>query len=115
MIIVRITMNALPDKQKEVMQTLLSMIETAGQEKGCLSYDGFCDLEDDFAFSLVGEWATREDLNRHIRSERFSVLLGTKSLLTQPLGIAIHTVSLSEGEDVVRALRGKRALQTGRG
>jgi quinol monooxygenase YgiN len=111
MIIVRITMNPLPDKQKEVMQTLLSMIETAGQEEGCLSYGGFCDLEDDFAFSLIGEWATREDLDRHIRSDRFSVLLGTKSLLTQPLGIAIHTVSRSEGEDVVRTLRGRRTLQ----
>lgn len=114
MIIVKITINALPDKQKEVMQTLLSMIETAEQEKGCLSYAGFCDLEDDFAFSLVGEWATRKDLNRHVRSEKFSVLLGTKSLLTQPLGIAIYTVSLSEGEDVVRTLRGQKALQTGR-
>lgn len=114
MIIVRITMNPLPDKQKELMQTLLSMIETAGQEEGCLSYDGFCDLEDDFAFSLIGEWATREDLHRHIRSDRFSVLLGTKSLLSQPLGIAIHTVSRSEGEDVVRTLRGRGILHTGR-
>jgi len=114
MIIVRITMNALPDKHKEVMQTLLSMIETAGQEAGCLSYEGFSDLEDDLMFGLIGEWATREDLNRHIRSERFSILLGTKSLLTRPLGISIHTVSHSEGEDVVRILRAKRALRTGR-
>jgi len=115
MIIVRMTMNAFPDKHKEVMQTLLSMIEAAGKEEGCLSYGGFCDLEDDFAFSLIGEWATREDLNRHIRSERFSILLGTKSLLTQPLSITIHTVSHSEGEDVVRTLRAKRAFQTGPG
>ena len=112
MIIVRITMNALPEKQKEVMQTLLSMIKTAGGEAGCLSYEGFCDLEDDGAFSLIGEWATREDLDRHIRSERFSVLLGTKSLLAQPLGIHIHNVSYSEGEDVVRSLRGGRTLPT---
>jgi quinol monooxygenase YgiN len=112
MIIVRITMNALPEKQKEVMQTLLSMIETAGLEEGCLSYDGFCDLGDGSAFSLIGEWATREDLNRHIRSERFSVLLGTKSLLVQPLDIHIHTISHSEGGDVVRAIRGKRTKRT---
>jgi quinol monooxygenase YgiN len=114
MIIVRITMNALPDKRKEVMQTLLSMIETAGQESGCLSYEGYCDLEDEFAFSLIGEWAAREDLNRHIRSERFSILLGTKSLLSQPLSITIHTVSHSEGEGVIRTLRAKRVLRTGR-
>jgi quinol monooxygenase YgiN len=107
MIIVRITMNVLPEKQKEVMQTLLSMIETAGKEKGCLSYDVFCDIDGKTVFNLIEEWETREDLDRHIRSERFSVLLGTKSLLAKPLEMKIHTISRSEGAEVVNALRGK--------
>jgi quinol monooxygenase YgiN len=107
MIITRIRMNVLPEKQKEVMQTLLSMIEPAGKEKGCLSYDVFCDMEDNHVFSLIEEWETREDLDRHIRSERFGVLLGTKSLLTKPSEINIHTVSHSEGVEVVNTLRGK--------
>ena len=47
------------------------------------------------------------ELDRHIRSERFGVLLGTKSLLAKPSEINIHTVSLSEGVEVVNALRGK--------
>ena len=107
MIIVRITMNVLPEKQKEVMQTLLSMIETEAKEKGCLSYEGFCDIDGKTVFNLIEEWETREDLDRHIRSERFGVLLGTKSLLAKPLEMKIHTVSLSEGVEVVNALRGK--------
>ena len=107
MIIVRITMKVLMEKRTEIMQTLLSMIEPAGKEKGCLSYDVFCDLEDNLVFSLIEEWETREDLDRHIRSERFSVLLGTKSLLAKPLEMKIHTVSHSEGAEVVNALRGK--------
>jgi quinol monooxygenase YgiN len=106
-IIVRITMKALMEKRTEMMQTLLSMIEPAGKEKGCLSYDVFCDLEDNQVFSLIEEWETREDLDRHIRSERFSALLGTKSLLAKPLEINIHTVSHSQGVEVVNALRGK--------
>jgi quinol monooxygenase YgiN len=106
-IIVRITMKALMEKRTEMMQTLLSMIEPAGKEKGCLSYDVFCDLEDKQVFSLIEEWETREDLDRHIRSERFSALLGTKSLLAKPLEINIHTVSHSQGVEVVNALRGK--------
>jgi len=107
MIMVRITMNVLPEKQKEVMQTLLSMIETAGKEKGCLSSDIFSDIEGKTVFDLIEEWETREDLDRHIRSEKFSVLLGTKSLLAKPLEIKIHTVSHSEGAEVVNVLRGK--------
>ena len=108
MIIVRITMNVLPEKQKEVMQTLLSMIETEAKEKGCLSYEGFCDIDGKTVFNLIEEWETREDLDRHIRSERFGVLLGTKSLLAKPLEMKIHTVSHSEGAEVINALRGKR-------
>ena len=100
-------MKVLPEKQKEVMQTLLSMIETARKEKGCLSYDVFWNTEGKTIFNLIEEWETREDLERHIRSERFSVLLGTKSLLAKPLEMKIRTFSHSEGVEVLNALRGK--------
>jgi quinol monooxygenase YgiN len=106
-IIVRIRMKALIEKRTETMQTLLSMIELAGKEKGCQSYEVFCDIEGNTVFNVIEEWETREDLDRHIRSERFSVLLGTKSLLAKPLEMKIHVVSHSEGVEVVNALRGK--------
>jgi hypothetical protein len=57
--------------------------------------------------NLVKEWETREDLDRHIRSERFGVLLRTKNLIAEPLEMKIHTVSHSEGAEAVNALRGK--------
>ena len=107
MIIVRITMKALMEKRMEMLQTLVSMIEPTGKEKGCLGYDVFCDLEDNHIFNLIEEWETSEDLDRHVRSERFSVLLGTKSLLAKPWEINIHTVSHSEGMEFVNALRGE--------
>jgi quinol monooxygenase YgiN len=107
-IIVRITMNTLLEKRTEVLQTLLSMIEPTENERGCLSCHVFRDIEDENVFSLIDEWKTREDLDRHIRSERFSVLLGTKSLLCEPPQIEIHTVSRSEGMETVNAARGKR-------
>jgi len=105
--IVRITMKARMEKRTEMMQTLLSMIEPTEKEKGCLSYNVFCDIEGKTVFNLIEEWETREDLDHHIRSERFGVLLGTKSLLAKPLEMKIHTVSNSEGAEVVNALRGK--------
>jgi quinol monooxygenase YgiN len=108
MIIVRITMNVLPEKQLEVMQTLLSMIEPTGKEAGCLSYAVFCDIEDKSLFSLLEEWETREDLDHHIMSQRFGVLLGTKTLLCEPPKIQIHTVSQSEGMEAIHAARNKR-------
>lgn len=108
MIIVRITLNALLEKRTEVMQTLLSMIEPTEKERGCLSCHGFRDIEDKNGFGLVAKWETRGDLDEHIKSDRFSVLLGTKSLLCEPPHIEIHTVSHSEGMETVNAVRGKR-------
>jgi quinol monooxygenase YgiN len=107
-IIVRITMNALLEKRTEVMQTLLSMIQPTENERGCLSYHVFRDIEDKNVFSSIEQWETREDLNDHIKSDRFSVLLGTKSLLCEPPQIEIHTVSHSEGMETVNAARGKK-------
>ena len=107
MIIVRITMNALIEKRTEVMQTLLSMIEPTENGRGCLSCHVSRDIEDKNVFSLIEEWETREDLDDHIKSDRFSVLLGTKSLLCEPLQIEIHTVSHSEGMKTVSAARRK--------
>jgi quinol monooxygenase YgiN len=108
MIIVRIAMNALSEKQKEMMQTLLSMIEFTGKEKGCLSHHVFRDIEDEKVFSRIDEWETREDLDDYIKSDRFSILLGTKYLLCEPPQIEIHTVCHSEGMETIDALRSKR-------
>jgi quinol monooxygenase YgiN len=102
MIILRINMRVLPKNQKEVSQTLLSMIEPMEKEKGCLSYGVFCDMEDETIHSLIEEWETRENLDRHIASKNFRVLLGAESLLKEPLEIQIHTVSRSEG--IVRSM-----------
>ena len=105
MVVVRITMNVLPEKQLEVTQTLLSMIEPTGKEAGCLSYAVLCDIEEKNRFNLLGEWETREDMDHHIRSYRFGVLLGTKALLSEPPKIQIHTVSKSEGVETIHAAR----------
>ena len=109
MIIFRTTMNVFLDKRTEVMQTLLSMIEPIENVRGCLSCHVFRDIKEKNVFSLIEEWETREDLDDHIKSDRFSVLLGTKSLLCEPLQMEIHTVSHSEGMETVKAARRKAA------
>ena len=106
MIVVRIAMNVLQEKQKELVQTILSMIGPMENEVGCLSYALFCNIEDKNLLNLLEEWQTRKDLDRHLRSEMFSVLLGTKSLLCDRPQIQIHTVSYSEGMESVNATRG---------
>ena len=108
MIVIRITMNVLPEKQKEVVQTLLSMVDSMEKEMGCLSYSLLCDLKDKNRLCVFEEWENREKLDHHLTSDMFGVLLGTKSLLCQPHGIRIYTVQQAEGMNAVATARSKR-------
>ena len=108
MIIVRTTLKVLPEKQLEVMQTLLSLIKPVGEEPGCKSYSAFCDINDENRFILLEEWETEKDFNRHIKSHRFGVILGAKILLCEAPQIQIHTISQTRGMDTIHTLRKKR-------
>lgn len=109
MIIVRIKIKALPEKRKEILQTLLSMTGAIRQEKGCRGYKIFQDIEDENTFCLVEEWENREDLEGHLRSNGFGVLLGTRVLLEEHQDIQIHTVLLTEDKSIINAVRSKRS------
>ena len=116
MIVVRIIMKVLPEKHKEVMQTLLSInspmgIELPEEENDYPVYDIFCDIENKNIFNLISEWETRRYLDDHLKSDRFGVLLGTKSLLCEPLEIRILTVSDSEGMEAVKSARKKSKIR----
>jgi len=107
MIFVRITMRVLPEKKKELLQTLSSIIGSMGMEPGCLAYAALCDIEDKNLLIILEEWKTRKDLDHHLKSEMFGVLMGTRSLLNEPLRVQIHTIHKSEGLEAVDAARRK--------
>jgi quinol monooxygenase YgiN len=107
MILVRTSINVLPQKQKEVFQTLLSLLEPHGKAKGCLRYEIFNDIEDGNVFNLISEWETRQHLDEHLKSAKFTVLLGIKSLLCEPLQFQIITTAAIEGIEAVHSVRKK--------
>ena len=78
MMIVKMTFNAHPEKHLEVLQTLLSLIESVREGPGCRSCCAFCGIDDKNQFSLLGEWETEKDMENHIQSYQFGVLLEQK-------------------------------------
>jgi quinol monooxygenase YgiN len=105
MIVVRITMNVLPEKQKEMVQTLLSMMGPMEREMGCLSYALLYGMQDKNLLCMLEEWEDREKLDQYLKSDMFGVLLGTKSLLRRPHDVQIYTVQYAEGMNAVRTAR----------
>jgi len=105
MIIVKTIMNVHSEKQREVLQTLLSLIPPLDKEEGCIRHGFYSDIENKNVFKMISEWDTRQHMEQFLMSDRFSVLLGTKSLLSEPLKVRILTVAHSEGLEAVDLLR----------
>ena len=83
------------EKREELSQTLHSIVKQVRQESGCLHAFVCQDVENENDFWVVEEWATRKDLDDHVRSDTFTVLIGAGSLLRQAPELVVHTVSHS--------------------
>ncbi len=109
MIIVTMEMTALPEKQKEFLQTLQAISASTRKLKGCMNSKVFRDMENENALNLVEKWETQEDLDNHLRSDEFSALLGTDNLLSKPFEFKLNGVSYTAGMEAVKAAREPRA------
>ena len=92
MILVIIRMKVFAEKRKELSQTIASLIGSLRTEKGCLRCDFCQNIEDENELCIIEEWDTRENLNSHLKSERFKVLRGAMSLLQEPYELMVYTV-----------------------
>jgi quinol monooxygenase YgiN len=106
MIVVKIELNSLPEKRLELTQTLLSLIDSIKKESGCLNFTVCCNINYENDLIIYEEWKSRRDLERHVKSQRFGVLLGLTILLRNPVEIQIYSVSATEGNETVKRIRG---------
>jgi quinol monooxygenase YgiN len=97
MVIVIIKMDVQPEKSLEFKQTLLALLEPMGKEKGCLSRHIYQDTENDNAISMIQMWQSRKDFDEHLRSDTFTLLIGSRYLLSRPQEIAINEVPVPSG------------------
>lgn len=73
---------ARPEKRKELFMTITSLLEQIRNHDGCRAYRFYGEATTEDSFMLIGEWETRKDWERHVRSEHYAVLLGSLELLS---------------------------------
>ena len=103
MILVIIRMKVLPEKRMELSQAIASLIGPIRTEEGCLRCDFCQSMEDENELHLLEEWNTRENLNSHLKSDRFRVLRGAMNLLREPYEMMCHTVAARKRKRGVRS------------
>ncbi len=105
MVILEITLEALPDKHGELERALRSMILDMRGNVGCQSAEVFRQLESLNDNRIITEWETREALDRYIASDAFSALLGSRILLARDPRIRLYAVAAQEADECVLAVR----------
>jgi quinol monooxygenase YgiN len=91
MIFTTLRMKVFPEKRKELFQTLTSLVNSIRSQKGCRRCEFCVSAEDENEFCLLGEWENRHDLDTHLESNLFKVLLGAMSLLKNPHEMKLFT------------------------
>ncbi len=105
MIVSNTKISVKPENRKEFLQTLNSLIGKVRHGKGCVSYNLYQDVENENAFILIEEWETQSDLDNHLRSDRFGVLLGALNLLSEAPEIRFNTLAHTTGIEALKASR----------
>ena len=100
-ILVTLKMVVQPERRSDLLETMRGMLEPARVERGCLSYCLYEDVEDRNTFILVEEWATQEDIERHISKDNNRRLLALMDLLSKQPELQFNTVSHTVGMDLI--------------
>jgi quinol monooxygenase YgiN len=90
-----------PERRRDLLETVKGMLEPARVERGCLSFRLYEDVENRNAFVLLEEWATQEDLERHISKDNQRRLLALMDLLSEQPELRFNTVSHTAGMDLI--------------
>ena len=97
------------EKRGEAIEVLLSLKEPTEASKGCLGCRILQDVDDQYALTCVEYWETLEDLEQHIRSERFRRLLPYIDMSVEPPEVEFDLIDKIHGiEFVVETLTSRR-------
>jgi quinol monooxygenase YgiN len=105
MIDVTIKMSVPSDKRLEVLQTIKSLLDPIRNEPGCLSCCCSVDAEAENIIIFRQAWKSNEDLDAHLKSDHFSILLGAMKLLCIEPEVRFNTIASTAGEEAITAVR----------
>ena len=97
-----------PTEDREaVVKSIQRVLEPTRVESGCLGMQCGCDIEDENALVIIERWATQEDLEQHIRSDQYRVILSVLESSSEDPEVQFHEVSGTAGMEVIFETRGQ--------
>ncbi len=109
MIIVTFRMKVLGRRRKDFLDSGRLMLGPTRVQPGCISCDFYQDLNDLDTVLYIEEWQSRENLEHHIKSDSYRIILSLMDNCVEPPEIKLSTISNVEGfETIVNIRTGNR-------
>jgi|SRR5215510_10936860 len=108
MLVTTIRIQTTAKNRKELMQTFRSLYNNPVQcRHGCKSCRIYRDIDNEESVILIQEWDSRNQLDNHLRSDEFAVMIGAMSLLDQPETVEFQVLDQVEGSRSVEAIKAR--------
>ncbi len=85
------------NKRDEVLQVLLCLKGPTEVLRGCRACRILNDVEDDHVLTYMVQWDTQEEIEEHLRSERFRRLLPYIEMSIEPPQVEFSTIDKIQG------------------
>jgi len=92
-------------KRGDALKILRSLAEQSRVQHGCINSHIYGDLEEENVIMIEEMWRSREDLERHLRSEEYRNLLLVVELALQYPEIKFNSISNSTGIETIEKIR----------
>jgi quinol monooxygenase YgiN len=94
-----------PDnKRDEVLQVLLCLKGPTEVARGCRACRILQDVEDDHVLTYLVQWDTQDEIEEHLRSERFRRLLPYIEMSVEPPQVEFSTIDQVRGIEFLVAV-----------
>ena len=105
MIIATLRIKVPGDRRKEFLDSARLIMGPTKVQPGCIDCKFYQDLDDPDAILFVEEWESRENLEHHIKSESYRIILSLMELSDEAPEIRMNTISKTEGLEAIEAVR----------
>jgi quinol monooxygenase YgiN len=102
MLAYRLKIEVKPYKPDEFINSMRSLSRSIRRQKGCLDFRVYQDSDKENTYLVVGEWKTRQAMEKHFQTREFELLIGAAKVLGESFSMNIAEVSKTGGFELAR-------------
>jgi quinol monooxygenase YgiN len=114
MIVFMMRVTAPAEKRNEMLHALRTFLAPMSVRPGCHGCRLYQDADDENVLTCIEEWESREQLDRHVRSEEYRTLLSVMDMSTVEPEVRFDTVVRTAGLDLIEDTRQGRQQEDNR-